>query len=133
MEQEKLKKATIDNLAAEYRVSFINYEPKLRGTTQLSCASLAQVKSTTRDLTEKLPSGTFQEYKKKVTGRILEIMDAWATKQTQLLKDVMDQNAVANISLDKRRNGDLNILKSLGGLCTKPEEMEILMSDESIS
>ena len=60
-------------------------------------------------------------------------MDAWANKQAQLLKYGMNQKAVANISLDKRRSGDLNVLESRGGPCTKPEEVGIPIADESIS
>ena len=53
-------------------------------------------------------------------------MDAWATKQAQLLKNGMDQKAVANISLDKRRNGDLNVFKSFGEPCTNQKKWTFL-------
>ena len=57
-----MEQTPIDNLAAERSVGFVNDELKVREATQLSCAYSAQVKSTTRDLTEKLPTGTFRGY-----------------------------------------------------------------------
>ena len=44
MDQAKLEKAPMHNLSAERSVGFLNYELKLRGTTQLASASSAQVK-----------------------------------------------------------------------------------------
>ena len=49
------------------------------------------------------------------------------------MKYGMNQKAVANILLNKRQNGDLNFLERRGGQCTKPEEVGILISDETIS
>ena len=62
-----------------------------------------------------------------------EIIKAWAMKQDELLKKVMDSKEVANVSLDKRRHADLNILKEKCGPFTKPEEVDIFLARVDIT
>ena len=127
---KQLEKPPIHNLSSERSVSFLNNELKLRSTTQLASASSAQVKARSADLIENLPPGIFRHYYNVVKpgGRMPEIVKAWAMKRNQLLKMSMDSKEVANVSLDKRRHADLNILKEKGGPFTKPEEVDIFLA-----
>ena len=51
-DSSKLDQAPVHNIAAERSVGFINYELSRRGARELQCASSAQVKCKSSDLTE---------------------------------------------------------------------------------
>lgn len=132
MDTEKLEKAPVHNLAAERSVGFINYGLQRRGAKQLACASSAQVKAKAEDLIEKCPSGSYKAFMKKVssTGQIPAIIKEWERKQQELIEKGMQSKEIANIAVDKRRIGDLETLKKLGGPFTDERQVEDYMNDE---
>ena len=117
MDQEKLEKAPVHNLAAERSVGFVNYELSRRGAKQLGSASASQVKAKASDLIDKCASGAFKAYAHltKKGSKIPEIMRAWSIKQEELRKQGMQDKEIANLAVDRRRNKDLDSLKAMGG------------------
>ena len=130
MDQQKLSKAPIHNLNPERSVGFINYELVRRGAKQLKASSSAQVKAKAHDLIESLETGTFQLYNKVGNIRIPEIINDWNVKQNQLIAEGMKQKEISNISVDRRRNNDLEKLKSLGGPFTSVEEVDNFIKEK---
>jgi hypothetical protein len=57
-------------------------------------------------------------------GRIPAIIDAWDKKQKELIERWMQSKEVANIAVDRRRIGDLETLKELGGPFTAEKRSE---------
>jgi len=123
MDSGKLEKAPIHNPTAERSVGFVNYELQRRGAKQLACASSVEAKSKSADLIESQPSGTYSKYTKLVQrgGIIPEIMEAWSKRQEELMKQGLENKEIANVAVDRRRNRDLDTLKSMGGPFTSRE------------
>ncbi len=122
MNQSKLKKAPVNNLDAERSVGSINYDLKIRGAKNLSTASTAHVIGKSAALTE----GKVAEKKHRQieSQRILPaIVDAWKEKQEKLCQDGLSLKEAQNVSIDQRRNADLNKLKELGGPFTTSSEV----------
>ena len=102
-------------LDAERSVRFVNYELKIRGAKELSAASSAQVKAKASDLIETRPSGSFKDYTEIGTVKIPEILAAWNTRQSELMaQGLVEKEVFSNLSVDKRRNADLDKLKGMG-------------------
>ena len=133
MNVQKLEHAPIHNLNAERSVGFINYELHRRGAKQLSCASSSQVKAKSADLIDQQPSGSYSYYKKIASDQIPEIIKKWNTKQEILVEKGLEQKQAANVTVDKRRNRDLQELKEQGGPFTNSEEVELYVNDSEIS
>ena len=81
----------------------------------MSAASSSQVKMRASDLIES-QFGSFTKYQKLLAkgGRIPEIMNDWSTRQMELMQEGLATKEIANIATDKRRNKDLDFLKSVG-------------------
>ena len=122
MDQEKLKKAPINNLDAERSVGSINYDLKIRGAKNLSSASANHVIGKSSSLTEgKDANRKMRQVEKQ---RILPvIVEEWKDKQEKLKKDGPSQKEAQNINVDQRRNSDLDKLKKLGGPFTSAAEV----------
>lgn len=134
MDPGKLEKAPIHNLDAERSVGFTNYELSMRGTNQLMCAYLSQVKAKSADLIENCPSGSFVVYRKiiKPGGRIPEIMDACNRRQQALTQEGLQNKEIANVAMDRRRNNDLEVLKTMGGPFTSSDQVDIFVDSPDI-
>lgn len=126
MDVQKLDQAPVHNLDAERSVGFVNYELCRRGAKQLGCASSSQVKAKASDLIEQFPSGSFQKFVKVVKkgGKIPEIMLAWNSKQDELRKKGLQDKEISNVAVDRRRNKDLETLKSMGGPFTSSTQVD---------
>ena len=134
MNPEKLEQAPIHNLDSERSVGFINYELTRRGATQLSAASSSHVKSKARDIIEHHP-GAFKKYRQTVSkgGRLPEILEAWNAKQNEIKCERLLSREVTNIERDKRRNKDLEFLKSVGGPFTNTSDLKTYMDFEGLT
>ena len=51
-------------------------------------------------------------------------MEQWNARQNQLQEDGLQNKEIANISVDKRRNKDLDSLKAFGGPFTNASEVD---------
>ena len=129
IDQDNLKEAPVHNIDSERSVGKVNYELKLRGAKQLKLASSSMVKASASDLME---GKEVEKEHKKVSrkgGAIPEIIQKWEDKQKDLKKKGMDDKEIANISIDKQRNADLQNLIECGGPFTKPEQVEAYMKE----
>ena len=135
MDQAKLAHAPIHNLAAERSVGFVNYELKQRGAKQLPTVSSVQVKAKARDLLDAVPSGSYKQYSAvtKPGGKVSEILLKWKTEQEALRQLGLRDKEIANIAVDKRKNGDLAKLKAQGGPFTNVKELEQYIAKKGIS
>jgi hypothetical protein len=126
MDVQKLDQAPVHNLDAERSVGFVNYELCRRGAKHFGCASSSQVKAKASDLIEQFPSGSFQKFVKVVKkgGKIPEIMLAWNSKQDELRKKGLQDKEISNVAVDRRRNKDLETLKSMGGPFTSSTQVD---------
>ena len=129
MDQEKLKKAAINNLDAERSVGSINYELGERGAKNLNSASRNHVISKALPLTkDKSVDTKFREMeRKKVMPAIVE---AWNRKQEQLSKEGLSTKEAQNVVVDRRRNLDLSKLKEKGGPFVSSEEVKDFLASE---
>lgn len=60
------------------------------------------------------------------------ILDDWNTKQIELMKQGLQIKEIANVACDKRRNKDLQSLKSLGGPFTSSKEVNTYIENADI-
>ena len=134
LDQEKLKSAPISNLDAERSVGSINHELKTRGAKELKAASSSHGKS--KGLSLIVDSGKEMSRKFiKMTekgGEIPAILGEWEQKQKALRQKGMEVKEIANLSVDKQRNADLNKLSMMQGPFTTSEQVAIYMGREDV-
>ena len=132
LDQTKLLKAPINNLAADRHVGSVNYELKIRGATQLTAASDSIVKAKSIDLVEMKPVDEFDKFRDlvKKNGELVSIWKEWKTSQEKLAEDGLTVKEIQNEQTDKKRNEDLDRLKTLGGPFTKAEEVDEFVNSE---
>ena len=124
--EEVLKGVPVHNLAEERAVGFINYELGVRGTQHLTVASSTMVKNQSADLIAKSDPGAFRAHQKSAVA-IKEVKLTWNEKQGQLRKEKLSEKKIANLSIERRKNQDLETLKKLGGPFTNPRDVAKLM------
>ena len=132
MDPEKLDQAPIHNLEAERSVGFVNYELSRRGAKQLSLASSSQVKAKSSDLIEQSPSGSFKQYRQLVKsgGPLPNLYLEWNKKQQELKQRGLQDKEIANLAVDRRRNKDLDKLKSMGGPFTASDQVDAYLASD---
>ena len=132
LDQEKLKQAPVSNLDSERAVGSINHELKTRGAKELKAASSSLVKSKGHSLIAgKVMDKKFTKMTTK-GGEIPAILEKWEEKQQELRRQGMEVKEVANLSLDKQRNADLDKLASLGGPFTSPDQVKLYMDRKDV-
>ena len=123
MNQNKLRAATINNLDAERSVGSILYEMNVRSKKNLKAASSFHVKNNGEELTRgKDMPAEFRKLVKKDL-KIDQILKTWDEKQKELVKEGLEEKEAANLSTDKRRNCDFEMLVKQGGPFTSPATM----------
>ncbi len=102
---------------------------------KLSTVSRAQVKAKARNLLDSVPTGSYKEFTEvsKPGGKISQILLRWKTEQKKLKRLGLQDKEIANIAVDKRKNGDLAKLKSQGGPFTNVEELKDYMSKKRVA
>ena len=60
--------------------------------------------------------------------KIDQILKTWDDKQKELVKEGLEEKEAANLSTDKRRNSDLEMLVKQGGPFTSPTMVEEFMA-----
>ena len=107
LDQEALKDAPVTNLVSERAVGKTNYELKIRGAKQLKLASSSMVKASSSNLLE--GKEVTQELRKIAGkgGALPHIIQKWEEGQQELKKNGFDSKEIANLSVDKQRNSDL--------------------------
>ena len=130
MDSSKLENAPLHNLGAERSVGFINYELDRRGARELSSASSSQVKHKSQDLIEKSPSGSFRCYghHAKPGSRMADLKLEWCQKQKELKQKGLDEKALANLSVERRKTKDLTILKAASRPFTSSSEVDVFLN-----
>ena len=126
MKSEMLEKVPIHNLDAERSLGFVNYKLSWRGAKQLASASAAQVKAKSADLIEQRQPGSFRSCGSLVRkgGMIPDIMLAWNNKQEELKRQGLQSKEIANLTMDRRQNKDLDKIKAMGGPFTNAVEVD---------
>ena len=129
-DMNKLDKAPINNLASERHVGSVNYGLSVHGEKQLDIVSSSIVKSKSYDLVELKPAEEFIKYRKltKKDSKVTQILKKWTEKQELLKKDGLETKEIKNIGVEKRKNKDLEELKSLGGPFTSLNEIDEFLS-----
>ena len=122
----------MSNLDSERAVGSINHELKTRGAKELKAASSSLVKSKGHSLIAgKVMDKKFMKMTKK-GGEIPAILEKWEEKQRELQRQGLEVKQVANLSLDKQRNADLNKLAKMGGPFTSPEQVKLFMDRRDV-
>ena len=132
-DQEKLKEAPINNIPSERLVGSVNHELTVRGAKNLKTASSALVRGKGLKLTKG------QEMDRKFVkmtqkdGELPRIVLAWEEKQKELMEQGLESKEIENMSVDKRRNADLTLLRKEGGPFTSSEEVTSYVAREDIT
>ena len=127
---EQLKGVPVHNLAEERSVGFINYELRVRGATQLQSASSTLIKNKNADLLKSCKPGTYKEFM-TAAQNLKDMRLKWNDKQKELAKERLTKKAIANVSIERTKCKDLELLKSQGGPFTTPAQVDIFMNSKS--
>ena len=133
-DQQKLSSAPISNLDAERSVGSINHELNIGGARELKAASSAHVKAKGPQLAPdsgKVMDKKFIKMTKK-GGEIPTIIEQWELKQKELKKKGLEDKEIANISIDKQRNADLEKLTKMDGPFTSPDAVATYMARKDV-
>ena len=127
MDDQKLLNAPINNLDAERSVGAINYELKIRGAKNLKAASSSHVLGKSLGLIEGKKVG--KKFRQMEGKNILPaIVSSWEERQDQLSKEGLSAKEAQNLSVDQRRNADLQKLKLFGGPFCSSQEVKVFLS-----
>lgn len=125
-DQAKLQHAPINNIAAERHVGSFQHELSVRGACQLDAASGSIVKAKSIDLIELKPADEFDRFRDLVRqdGKLVALWNSWKDSQKRLEENGLSVKEMQNEELDRKRNADLQKLKSMGGPFTRTEEVD---------
>ena len=132
IDMKKLNQAPINNLDSERAVGSINYKLGVRGATQLRSASDALVKNKSYDLIELKPTDYYKDFK-NAAKTVNTLVQNWKDKQMELQQSGLDKKEVESIATDKRKMGDLDWLKTVGGPFTRTEQVDDLLAREDLT
>ncbi|KAI8509055.1 hypothetical protein Bbelb_129030 [Branchiostoma belcheri] len=134
-DQAKLQHAPINNIAAERHVGSVQHELSVRGACQLAAASSSIVKAKSIDLIELKPADEMDRFRSLVRqdGELVALWKNWRESQKKLEEKGLSVKEAQNEDLDRKRNADLDKLKSMGGPFTKPEEVDKFVQSPAIS
>ena len=129
---EQLNQAPINNMSSERAVGSINHELGVRGRKEINAASSAFLKGKSYDLVELKPASEFLKYKNFVKP-FNNLVSDWNNKQSELEEAGLHKKESVSLATEKRKNGDLQKLKAQGGPMTTPEEVDLLVNDDSLT
>lgn len=124
--ESALKGVPVHNLAEERAVGFVNYELGVRGSSHLNVASSTMVKKQSADLVQEVGFESLKEHRKTAVA-IKQVKLKWNDKQRLLRHKKLAEKEIANLSIERRKNKDLETLKKLGGPFTNPTEIDKFM------
>ena len=128
LQDKDLTDVPIHNLAEERSVGFINYELKVRGAQQLKRASDTLVKKKSSDLLA-TSSLNFADYRLPAK-ELKEMRLKWNSRQEELAKERLSKKEMANISVERTKCQDLEVLKKAGGPFTTPSQVNSFLTSK---
>ena len=93
-------------------------------------SSSAFLKGKSYDLVELKPAAEFLKYKNCVKPYNNPVSN-WKSKQSELEEAGLHKKESVSLATEKRKNGDLQKLKAQGGPMATPDEVDLLVNDDS--
>ena len=90
------------------------------------------LKGKSYDLVELKPAAEFLKYRNFVKP-FNNLVSDWNNKQSELEEAGLHKKESVSLATEKRKNGDLQKLKAQGGPMTTPEEVDLLLNDDSLT